>query len=198
MATSVRLDPGTLLTAYSQGIFPMADEDGSIRWYSADPRGIFPLDAFHVPGTLRQVIRQGRFEMRINHDFEATMRACMQQRAGATWINDKLVRAYVHLHELGFAHSVEAWREEKLVGGLYGVSLGGAFFGESMFHSERDASKVALVHLVDMLRRGGFVLLDTQFLTSHLASFGAREIPRGEYLALLHRAIAREAVWPAP
>src|SRR3954467_12896853 len=113
MATSVRLDPGTLLTAYSQGVFPMADADGVIRWYSADPRGILPLDAFHVPGTLKQVVKQGRFEVRVNHDFAGTMRACMKQRTGHTWINEKLIRAYTHLHELGFAHSVEAWQNKE-------------------------------------------------------------------------------------
>jgi leucyl/phenylalanyl-tRNA--protein transferase len=191
MPTSVRLDPGTLLTAYSQGIFPMADADGSIRWYSADPRGIFPLDAFHVPGTLRQLIKQGRFEIRVNHDFEATMRGCMQQRAGETWISEKLIRAYTQLHELGFAHSVEAWRNGTLAGGLYGVSLGGAFFGESMFHRERDASKVALVHLVERLREREFELLDTQASTPHLARFGCVEIPAGEYLDRLRKAITR-------
>lgn len=191
MSTSVRLDPGTLLTAYSQGIFPMADADGSIRWYSADPRGVFPLDTFHVPGTLRQLIKQGKFELRINHDFEATMRGCMQQRLGETWINDKLIRAYTHLHELGFAHSVEAWLNGELAGGLYGVSLGGAFFGESMFHRERDASKVALVHLVERLNERGFTLLDTQASTPHLSRFGCIEIPAAEYLERLKKAITR-------
>lgn len=191
MATSVRLDPGTLLTAYSQGIFPMADADGSIRWYSADPRGVFPLDKFHVPGTLQQVVKQQRFEVRINHDFEGTMRACMAQRAGETWINEKLIRAYAHLHELGFAHSVEAWREGEMAGGLYGVSLGGAFFGESMFHKVKDASKVALVHLVARLREREYELLDTQASTPHLARFGCVEIPAEEYLVKLRHAIGR-------
>src|SRR5438477_533968 len=159
----IDLDPETLLSAYAQGIFPMAERDGSIRFYTADPRGVIPLDppqAFHVPGTLRQVVRQGRFKIRINHDFPATMRGCMKNRPGGTWINEELIAAYLRLHEMGFAHSVEAWHEGELAGGLYGVSLGGAFFGESMFHRKSDASKVALVHLVERLRARGFELLD--------------------------------------
>src|SRR3954468_18571823 len=144
------LDPETLLSAYAQGVFPMADRDGVVRFYTADPRGVIPLhppEAFHVPRTLRQIVRQGRFEIRVDHDFEATMRACMDAREGGTWISDDLIEAYTRLHALGFAHSVEAWQGDELVGGLYGVSLGGAFFGESMFHRRTDASKVALVHL---------------------------------------------------
>jgi leucyl/phenylalanyl-tRNA--protein transferase len=191
MPTSVRLDPGTLLTAYSQGIFPMADADGSIRWYSADPRGVFPLDAFHVPQTLAQLVKQKKFDVRVNRNFELTMRGCMEQRAGETWISEKLIRAYVHLHELGFAHSVEAWRNGELVGGLYGVSLGGAFFGESMFHRERDASKVALVHLVERLNERGYELLDSQASTPHLSRFGCVEIPADEYLTRLRKAITK-------
>jgi leucyl/phenylalanyl-tRNA---protein transferase len=187
---SVPLDPETLLSAYAQGAFPMADRDGVIRWYTADPRGIFPLEQFHVPQTLRQTVRQGKFELRINHDFEATMRGCMQERdADGTWINGELIAAYVRLHQLGFAHSVECWRGGELAGGLYGVSLGGAFFGESMFHRERDASKVALVHLVARLRERGYELLDTQASTPHLRQFGCIDLPSGEYLRLLRRAL---------
>ena len=188
---SVPLDPETLLSAYAQGAFPMADRDGVIRWYTADPRGVFPLDKFHVPKTLAQVVRQGRFEVRINHDFEATMRACMQQRDDGTWINDELIAAYVRLHQLGFAHSVECWRNAELAGGLYGVSLGAAFFGESMFHRQRDASKVALVHLVHRLRERGFDLLDTQASTPHLRQFGCIDLPAGEYLRLLRKALRK-------
>ncbi|MDB5294985.1 MAG: aat [Phycisphaerales bacterium] len=187
-----RLDPNTLLNAYAQGIFPMADRDGVIRFYSADPRGVIPLDppeAFHVPGTLRQVVRQKRFDVRVNHDFEATMRACGTERDDGTWINDRLVRAYCDLHALGYAHSVEAWQDGELAGGLYGVSLGGAFFGESMFHRRTDASKVALVHLVDRLRARGYALLDTQATTAHLKRFGCVDIPASEYLKRLERAI---------
>jgi len=186
---SVRLDPETLLAAYSQGVFPMADRDGTIRWYSADPRGILPLEGFHVPRTLRGVVRSGKFEIRINTDFEGVMRGCREARAQGTWISGDLIAAYVRLHELGFAHSVEAWREGELAGGLYGVSLGAAFFGESMFHRRTDASKVALVHLVGRLRQRGFELLDTQATTDHLRRFGCVEIPAQEYLSLLRRAI---------
>src|SRR4051812_11120054 len=131
---SVPLDPQTLLSAYAQGAFPMADRDGIIRWYTADPRGVFPLERFHVPKTLLQVVRQNRFDVRINFNFDATMRACMESRRGGTWISEELIAAYVRLHRMGNAHSVECWQKEELVGGLYGVSLGAAFFGESMFH----------------------------------------------------------------
>jgi leucyl/phenylalanyl-tRNA--protein transferase len=156
--SSIRLNPETLLTAYCNGIFPMTDPDGHIRWYSADPRGVIPLEGFHVPKSLAQFMRSRGcpFEVRINVDFEATMRACMSTRPDGSWISPTLIRAYVRLHELGFAHSVETWQEGKLVGGLYGVSLGGAFFGESMFHYARDASKVALVYLVNRLRKRGY------------------------------------------
>ncbi|MDB5320732.1 MAG: aat [Phycisphaerales bacterium] len=188
----MRLDPETLLDAYAQGAFPMADEDGRIRWYSADPRGVLPLETFHIPQTLRQILRQHKFEIRINHDYEAAMRACMQARIQRTWINEELIAAYVRLHKLGHAHSVEAWRNGELVGGLYGVSLGGAFFGESMFHRQRDASKVALVALVDRLKERGFELLDTQTCSDHLKRFGGVEIGEAEYLRRLHTAIERE------
>jgi leucyl/phenylalanyl-tRNA--protein transferase len=188
------LDPETLLSAYAQGVFPMADRDGTIRLYTADPRGVLPLDAFHVPQTLRQLVRRpperGGFELRVNHDFEATMRGCMAGRPEGSWINRDLIRAYCRLHDLGFAHSVEAWRDGKLAGGLYGVSLGAAFFGESMFHRERDASKVALVHLVNRLRERKFELLDTQATTSHLKRFGAVDIPARDYLVRLRKALA--------
>lgn len=187
----VDLKPQTLLRAYGLGHFPMADSDGVIRWYRADPRGIIPLDPqeFHIPHTLKATINQRRFQIRINTAFEDTMRACAQLRAEGTWINEELVSAYTRLHELGFAHSVEAWQNNQLVGGLYGVSLGGAFFGESMFHRVTDASKVALVHLVGHLHQRGFQLLDTQASTSHLRRFGCREIPAAEYSRLLQQAI---------
>jgi leucyl/phenylalanyl-tRNA---protein transferase len=188
----MRLDPETLLDAYAQGAFPMAEPDGQILWYTADPRGVLPLERFHIPQTLRQLVRQKKFEIRINHDFEAAMRACMQTRADHTWINDELIQAYVRLHELGHAHSVEAWRNGRLAGGLYGVSLGGAFFGESMFHHHRDASKVALVALVERLRERDFALLDTQTCSDHLARFGGVEIPEEEYLRQLDEALLKE------
>jgi leucyl/phenylalanyl-tRNA---protein transferase len=191
----MRLDPDTLLNAYAQGAFPMADDDGRIGWYTANPRGILPLDTFHCPQTLRQTVRQNRFEIRINHDFQAVVRACMQTRSERTWITDELIAAYARLHQIGHAHSVEAWRAGKLAGGLYGVSLGAAFFGESMFHHDRDASKVALVALVDRLRDRGYELLDTQTTTAHLKRFGAIEITEDEYLDRLERALDRECTF---
>ena len=185
------LDPETLLSAYAQGLFPMADDDGSIHWYSADPRGILPLPDFHVSRSLRQAVRQCRFELRINSAFEEVMRQCMQTRP-ASWINPPLISAYLSLHKLGYAHSVECWQSGKLVGGLYGVSLGAAFFGESMYHHVTDASKVALVYLVERLKLRGFELLDTQATTDHLEHFGCTEVPADRYLALLRSAISRE------
>lgn len=187
------LDSQTLLSAYAQGVFPMADRSGRIQFYTADPRGIIPLDAFHVPRTLRQLVRKDPpvFEVRINFDFEATMRGCMTGHEGGTWINDELIRAYVRLHQLGHAHSVEAWRDGQLAGGLYGVSLGGAFFGESMFTRARDASKVCLVKLIERLNQRGYELLDTQATTEHLRRFGAIDVPAAEYLNRLRRAIAK-------
>jgi leucyl/phenylalanyl-tRNA--protein transferase len=197
MHRSADLSPEILVEAYCNGVFPMTDADGQVRWYTADPRGILPLDRFHVPKTLAQFMRSGRFpfEIRIDHDFEAIMRACMQCRAGATWISEEMIEAYVRLHRLGLAHSVEVWREGKLSGGLYGVSIGGAFFGESMFHYEPDASKVALVHLVRRLQERGFVLLDAQAATEHLRRFGCIEIPAEEYLSRLRAAIKKKCVF---
>ena len=188
-----RLDPQTLLSAYAQGVFPMADRAGRIQFYTADPRGIIPLDAFHIPRTLRQLLRKDppAFEVRVNYGFEGTMRGCMNGHEGGTWINDSLIQAYVALHELGFAHSVEAWQGEELAGGLYGVSLGGAFFGESMFTRVRDASKVCLVHLVSRLNDRGYELLDSQATTDHLRRFGAIDIPAADYLARVRKALAR-------
>jgi leucyl/phenylalanyl-tRNA--protein transferase len=182
------LAPHLLLEAYRLGIFPMADEDGRIRWFSPDPRAIIDLDRFHVPRTLRQVYRQRRFEVRVDTAFERVIRACAD-RPEPTWISPEIIHAYTRLHGLGHAHSVESWQMGHLVGGLYGVALGGAFFGESMFHHIADASKVALVALVERLTQRGFFLLDVQFHTPHLARFGAREIPRAEYLQRLQQAV---------
>lgn len=192
-----RLDPQTLLSAYAQGVFPMADRAGRVQFYTADPRGILPLDAFHVPRTLRQLLRKDPpvFEVRVNYDFEATMRGCMTGHPGGTWINQELIRAYGALHGLGFAHSVEAWKDNELAGGLYGVSLGGAFFGESMFTRVRDASKVCLVHLVTRLNERGFELLDTQATTGHLRRFGAIDLSASEYLVRLRRALTKRCVF---
>lgn len=158
-----------------------------VEWFSPDPRGILPLEGFRVSSRLRRTVRRGVFDVRADTAFEAVMRACAAR--DETWITPPIVRSYVRLHEMGFAHSIEAWHEGQLVGGLYGVALGGAFFGESMFHTVTDASKVALVHLVERLRRQGFVLLDTQWVTPHLATFGAIEIARGDYLERLRHAV---------
>lgn len=181
------LTPEVLVSAYASGIFPM-DVDGEILWFSPDPRAIIPLETFHASRTLMQTYRQGRFEIRINFAFEAVMRACADRDEG-TWICEEIVEAYCQLHQLGLAHSVEAWHADELAGGLYGIALGGAFFGESMFSRRRDASKVALIALVERLRTRGFVLLDIQFITDHLARFGAVEIPRADYLQRLETAL---------
>ena len=173
----------------------MADADGSIGWYTADPRGVMPLDGFRPTRSLRAAVRQDRFELRINTAFEATMRACMELRAQQTWISQDLIAAYVRLHHMGFAHSVESWAGGELVGGLYGVSLGGAFFGESMFHRKTDASKVALYHLMERLRERGFDLLDTQAVTPHLQSLGCIELPAAEYLRQLAKSIRKECLF---
>lgn len=187
---SLPLTPDVLVAAYSNGIFPM-DVDGTIQWFSPDPRAIIDLDEFHVSKTLAQRCRQGRFEIRIDTRFEEVMRGCADRPEG-TWISEEIVGAYVRLHRLGLAHSVESWQAGELAGGLYGVALGGAFFGESMFSRRADASKVALVALVERMRERGFMLLDVQFMTGHLARFGAREIPREEYLERLETALGIE------
>jgi leucyl/phenylalanyl-tRNA--protein transferase len=191
---SVPLDPQTLLSAYAQGLFPMGEKNGKIQYFTADPRGILPLESFHIPKTLAQFMRKDppAYELRINYDFPGTMRRCMETPRRGGWINEKLIDAYVRLHEIGFAHSVESWFDGKPAGGLYGVSLGAAFFGESMFHNRRDASKVALVHLVNRLRERGYELLDTQATTAHLERFGAIAIPAKDYLVLLTRALQRQ------
>lgn len=179
--------PNLLLTAYAQGIFPMG-LDGELAWFSPDPRGIMPLDErFHLPHGLVRTLKKNRFEIRVNTAFADVMRGCAEREE--TWIDDEILASYVELHRLGFAHSVEAWCEGRLAGGLYGVALGGAFFGESMFHRETDASKVALNALVERLRRRDFRLLDIQWTTPHLCTFGAVEIPRRDYLRQLGAAL---------
>ena len=175
-----------LLRAYASGWFPMAAGGArgeGIEWFSPDPRGILPLDRFHAPARLLRLVRQHRFEMRVDSAFAQVMRACAKR--DDTWINDEILDSYVELHRLGYAHSVEAWLGPRLAGGLYGVSLRGAFFGESMFHEVADASKVALQALVERLNRRGYALLDVQWVTPHLQRFGAIEIPRRRYLKLL-------------
>jgi leucyl/phenylalanyl-tRNA--protein transferase len=185
--------PAVLVRAYQQGIFPMAVEGGRLAWFSPDPRGIIPLETFRVPARLGRLIRQGRFDIAIDRQFEAVMRACAERPDEGTWISEEILESYVELHRIGLAHSVEVFEDGTLAGGLYGVHLGGAFFGESMFHRVRDASKVALASLVERLRARHFLLLDVQWLTPHLAQFGAIEIPRKEYLARLHEALGVEA-----
>ena len=170
----------------------MALEDGSIGWFSPDPRGVIPLDHFHLPSRLARVLRQGRFQIAVDNAFEDVMRACADDRDEGTWISSEILECYTALHRLGLAHSVEVRRGDDLVGGLYGVHLGGAFFGESMFHRETDASKVALAALVDRLQRRSFTLLDVQWVTPHLAQFGAIEIPRDDYLIQLQQALQHD------
>ena len=200
MHGSPQLTPEILLRAYAEGLFPMAERRGdpTLYWVSPERRGIIPLDGFHVPRRLARTIRSGAFTVTADRAFRDVMKACAAPtpERPESWINDEILRLYTALHLGGHAHSIECWQDGKLAGGLYGVRLGSAFFGESMFSRRRDASKVALVHLVDGLKRGGFVLLDTQFITAHLARFGAIEIPRERYLLKLQDALNREAIWP--
>jgi leucyl/phenylalanyl-tRNA--protein transferase len=178
-----------LLAAYASGWFPMADEEGALSWYSPDPRGVIPLDTFHTPARLDRVLRRGTFRIEIDTAFRSVIRACAEAERDrddpGTWISEEIIESYSALHDEGYAHSVEAWQGDRLAGGLYGVAIGGAFFGESMFHQVTDASKVTLAALVARLRSRGFLLLDTQWLTEHLRQFGGREIPRPEYLRQL-------------
>ncbi len=185
MATLI--PPKELLSLYSAGWFPMAMADGSIRCFSPDPRGIIPLDSFRIPHGARKALRDPRWEVRVDTTFERVVRACGNRRD--TWIDETMVQSYLGMHLAGHAHSLEVWREGELAGGLYGVRIGGAFFGESMFHWVPGASKVALVCLALRLKQGGFQLLDTQWTTPHLTQFGARSIPRRDYLPLLQTAI---------
>jgi leucyl/phenylalanyl-tRNA---protein transferase len=191
------LTPDLLLRAYAAGIFPMADaaDDPEVFWVDPEQRGVLPLDAFHLSQRLRRTVRGDLFEVRCDSAFETVVRGCAEATAERpkTWINEEIVSLYAELFRSGFAHSVESWRDGVLVGGLYGVALGGAFFGESMYSRARDASKAALVHLVARLRRGGFRLLDTQFVTEHLEQFGAVEIPRAHYHRLLAAALRTSA-----
>jgi leucyl/phenylalanyl-tRNA---protein transferase len=187
----MNLTPEMLLYGYCQGIFPMAHEDGEIYWYDPDPRAILPLAEFHVSRSLQRTLNRGHFALTVDKAFAAVIHACAQPRPGRheTWINQEIITAYNQLHELGFAHSVETWLDGRLVGGLYGVAIRGLFAGESMFSEVADASKAALVHLVDRLVQGNFQLLDIQFITPHLAQFGAIQIPRAEYQARLAEAL---------
>ncbi|MGB3809731.1 MAG: leucyl/phenylalanyl-tRNA--protein transferase [Parvibaculum sp.] len=191
------IDSDVLLRAYAFGVFPMAEarDDPELYWIDPEMRGILPLDAFHLPKRLKRTVRSARFEVRIDTSFRQVMLGCAETGAGreGTWINDRILELYGQLFARGHAHSVESWQDGRLVGGLYGVSLGSVFFGESMFSRETDASKVALVHLVARLIAGGYKLLDTQFVTEHLKQFGAVEIPRDIYRARLHEATLTRA-----
>lgn len=194
----MNITPELLLSAYMQGIFPMAEsaDSNDVFWVDPDERGIFPLDQFHVPKKLAKKIKSEPFKVRINTAFQEVMLKCAEPTDNVdrqnTWINKTILTRYNELHEMGYAHSVECWLDQDLVGGLYGVSLNGAFCGESMFHTVTDASKIALVYLVARLKLGGYTLLDTQFVTDHLSQFGAIEISRKEYRARLKEALLVE------
>lgn len=189
----IEITPQVLLKAYACGIFPMAEsaEDNALYWIEPERRGILPLDRVHVPRRLARTIRQGGFEVRVDHDFDGVIAGCAAPRAGrrSTWINGRIRNLYADLFALGHCHTVEVWEGDEMIGGLYGVHLGRAFFGESMFSKARDASKIALIYLVARLKFGGFELLDTQFLTGHLARFGAIEVGRAEFQRLLETAL---------
>ncbi len=194
------LTPDLLLRAYCVGLFPMSEDrhHPDIVWVDPEHRGIIPLDGFHIPRKLVRLIRRRVFEVRCDSNFAAVIRGCAESTSGrrATWINDRIIELYSSLHALGRAHSVECWREGKLVGGLYGIAIGAAFFGESMFSRVNDASKVALMYLIACLLKGKFRLLDTQFITDHLRRFGAIEVTRAQYHHLLADALNHSAVFP--
>ncbi len=183
------LAPERLLAAYASGIFPMADEDGELFWMAPDPRAVIDIDTFNASRSLRAVVRRAVFEVSFDRAFDRVIESCADRVEG-TWISGEIKESYGELHRLGFAHSVEAWQDEQLVGGLYGVAICGAFFGESMFHHIPNASKVALVHLVQRLRDRSFTLLDVQFMTEHLKQFGTAEIPKFKYELRLHQALS--------
>lgn len=196
------LTPEILLRAYAAGIFPMSEtrDDDELFWVDPEYRGLIPLGSdFHVPRKLKKFVRSRPFEVHLDRDFESVMHACAASGEGRreTWINKEIIRLYTGLHRMGHAHSVECWQDGELVGGLYGVSLKGAFFGESMFSRTRDASKVALIYLVTLLNHGGYSLLDAQFVTDHLRQFGAFEVPRKRYHDFLDNALTHDAKFPA-
>lgn len=191
MKHRIDLSPYNLINAYRQGIFPMGDENGNINWYEADPRGIVPLDAFHIPHDLLRILRQQRFDVTLNQDFHSVIQGCRENRS-STWITDEIIEAYTRLHFAGYAHSVESWQNGELAGGLYGIAVGGAFFGESMFHRQRDASKVALAHLGRWLIAADFILFDIQMVTDVLRRFGAVLIDKSSYLRRLEQAVKAE------
>jgi leucyl/phenylalanyl-tRNA--protein transferase len=197
----IEITPEVLLKAYACGIFPMAEsaEDPALYWIEPEKRGIIPLDRFHISSRLARTVRSDFFTVTVNHDFDAVIDGCAEPQEGRqrTWINARIRNLYRKLHDRRHCHSIEVYAGDALVGGLYGVTLGRVFFGESMFHRARDASKVALVHLVARLRAGGFKLLDTQFVTDHLKTFGAVEVPRRQYHKLLEAALGGEGDFAA-
>jgi leucyl/phenylalanyl-tRNA---protein transferase len=189
-----KLSADDLIYGYMNGIFPMADNDGTLYWYSPDPRAVIPIDTYKPPKSLRPVINKKLFEVRISANFEQVMRNCAAARKGddETWISDEIIEAYCELHKMGFAYSVETYIDDRLVGGLYGVSVGGVFFGESMFYKVPDASKVAFHYLMQILKRQGYELLDTQFINENVKRFGAIEIPRQEYVKSLKSSLEKK------
>ncbi|UTA68226.1 MULTISPECIES: leucyl/phenylalanyl-tRNA--protein transferase [Emticicia] len=189
------LSADDLIYGYINGIFPMADSDGTLYWYSPDPRAIIPIDTYKPAKSLRPFLNKQIFEIRINYNFRAVMVACSQPRRDSddTWISEEIINAYTNLHQMGFAHSVEAYLGEQLVGGVYGVAIGAAFFGESMFYTEPNASKVAFHALMELLKKQDFELLDTQFINDNVKRFGAIEISKAEYMRMLKRAIRHKA-----
>lgn len=189
------LSADDLIYGYINGIFPMADSDGTLYWYSPDPRAIIPIDTYKSPKSLRPVLNKNQFEIRLNHDFRSVMEACSKPRKDGedTWISEEIIDAYTNLHQLGFAHSVEAYLDNRLVGGLYGVAIGAAFFGESMFYTEPNASKVAFHYLMEVLKNQKFEVLDTQFINDNVRRFGAIEISKVEYMRMLRKATSRKA-----
>jgi leucyl/phenylalanyl-tRNA--protein transferase len=190
-----KLSADDLIYGYINGIFPMADSDSTLYWYSPDPRAIIPIETYKPPKSLRPVLNKKQFEIRLNYDFRSVMQACSNPRKDSedTWISEEIIDAYTNLHEIGFAHSVEAYLDNTLVGGLYGVAIGAAFFGESMFYTEPNASKVAFHYLMEMLKKQRFEVLDTQFINDNVRRFGAIEISKAEYMKILRKATNRKA-----
>lgn len=200
METDNSLTAEALIYAYTSGVFPMAERDGTIYWYRPDPRAIIPIDSYKPAKSLKPILNRGQFEIRIDTQFEAVMRACAAPRAyeEETWISEEIIQAYIELFNMGFAHSVEAYEEGKLVGGLYGVHIGSAFFGESMFMLVSNASKVAFHYLIEILRANEFTLLDTQFMNDNVQRYGAMEIKRSQYERLLSKALLRASEFKLP
>ncbi len=200
METDNSLTAEALIYAYTSGVFPMAERDGTIYWYRPDPRAIIPIDTYKPAKSLKPILNRGQFEIRIDTQFEAVMRACAAPRAyeEETWISEEIIQAYIELFNMGFAHSVEAYEEGKLVGGLYGVHIGSAFFGESMFMLVSNASKVAFHYLIEILRANEFTLLDTQFMNDNVQRYGAMEIKRSQYERLLSKALLRASEFKLP